>query len=273
MPEEKKFYRVNNFCDKLEPGKEIKISRAIDAWAGDYDLSPLIALSEKELTAKQKDSVGLETKAYETLRKSTVAWEERAGQTLLLDRALEYVRTKEVPHTSNKWKHTRAGPWEISNRVYKMWYEVTKDYINAGAWRVTWSLEYNVPRQPEHGLYTMQYTGDYIKIAGQSGKKYDSMEAAQNYIQGRFDLYANLFQALSPPVPDKEKRMFSVNGHLLPGYTVEPKRETVVAGLLEFLEDSDTPPPEPPQEKPDDQPKSKTPTKQKKSPAKRRPAR
>ena len=72
------------------------------------------------------------------------------------------------------------------------------------------------------------------------------MVAAMNYIQGRFDLHASLFQALSTPVPDKEKRMFSVNGHLLPGYTVDSKQKTVVAGLLKFLEDSDTLTPEPP---------------------------
>lgn len=268
MPEEeKKFYRVNNFCDRLEPGKEIKISRSIDAWAGDYDLSPLITLSDKELTAKRKDSVGLETKAYGALRKSTVGWEEQASQTLLLDRALEYVRTKEVAHTSNKWKHTKDGPWEISNRVYKMWYEVTKDYLNAGGWRVAWTLEYNVPRQPEQGIYTMQFTGDSIKIAGQTGKKYDSTEAAQQYIQGRFDLYSDLFTELSPPVPDKEKRMFSVNGHLLPGYTAEPAREDVVSGLLGFLEDSDaivaTPPKVATEEKPPKQPEPKANSKSK----------
>lgn len=208
------------------------------------------------------------------MRKSTVGWEERASQTLLLDRALEYVLTREVSHTSNKWTHTKDGPWEISNRVYKMWYEVTKDYITPGAWRVTWNLEYNVPLQPECGLYTMQFTGDTIQIAGQSNKKYDSMEAAQNYIQGRFDLYASLFVELSPPVPHKEERMFSVNGHLLPGYTLEPAREAVVSDLLDFLEDGDAaataPPKEPPVEKPPEQPKPKAPAKQKQSSTKSR---
>lgn len=283
MPEEEKFYRVNNYCDKLEPGKEFTIKRSIDAWMGSYDLTPLIALSEKELTAKRKDSVTAETKAYEALRQSTVGWETRASQTLLLDRALEYVKTHEVSHTANKWKHTKDGPWEISNRVYKMWYEVTKDYINMGGCRVTWNLEYNVPLQPDCGLYTMQYTGDSIKIAGQSGKKYDSVEAAQQYIQSRFDQYAHLFTELSPPIPNKEKRMFSINGHLLPGYTLEPQREAVVADLLDVLGDDailPEPPPEkpvePPKEKAPEQPQTKKPSKapdKQKKPSKSRPAR
>lgn len=34
MPEKEPFYRVNNYCDKLEPGKEFTIKRSIDAWAG-----------------------------------------------------------------------------------------------------------------------------------------------------------------------------------------------------------------------------------------------
>ena len=280
MPEKETFYRVNSFCDKLEPGKEFTIKRSIDAWAGDCDLSPLICLSEKELTQRRKDSVAAETKAYETLQKSTASWEERAAQTLLLDRALEYARTREVSHTSNKWKHTKDGPWEISNRVYKMWYEVTKDYINTGAWRVTWNLEYNVPRQPERGLCTMQFTGDSIKIAGQSGKKYDSMETAQNYIQSRFDQFAHLFTELSPPIPGKEKRMFSVNGQLLPGYTLEPAREAVVSDLLEFLQNGDImaemSPEENQTEKPPEQAKAKAaskPSVKHKKPTKSHPAR
>ena len=47
---------------------------------------------------------------------------EQAAQTMLLDRAIEYVKTPEVKHTSNEWKRQKDGVWEISNRVYIMRY-------------------------------------------------------------------------------------------------------------------------------------------------------
>ena len=71
------------------------------------------------------------------------------------------------------------------------------------------------------------------------------MDAAQRYIQGRFNLYAHLFTELSPPIPNDCKRMFMVNGRLLPGYTLAPPaqtREQTVSNLLDCLEEEDTAP-------------------------------
>ena len=70
------------------------------------------------------------------------------------------------------------------------------------------------------------------------------MEPAQHYIQGRFDLYCPLFRELSPPVPNECRRMFSINGHLAPGYILappdksEPSKQTV-DDLLACLDDVD----------------------------------
>lgn len=82
------------------------------------------------------------------------------------------------------------------------------------------------------------------------------MEAAQNYIQGRFDLYSHLFRELSPPIPNECKRMFSINGCLAPGYTLAPpdKEEPdkqAVDDLLACLDDSDTAAPSEIQKSPD----------------------
>ena len=91
-------------------------------------------------------------------------------------------------------------------------------------------------------------------MARQDKKKYPTMEAAQHYIQGRFDLYCHLFRELSPPVPNECRRMFSINGHLAPGYTLappdksEPSKQTV-DDLLACLDDVDMaePPVKPPE--------------------------
>ena len=60
----------------------------------------------------------------------------------------------------------------------------------------------NRPTRPS--AETMYYAGEST-VAEQKKKRYDSLNAAQRYIQGRFDLYTPLFMELCPPVPDKFK--------------------------------------------------------------------
>ena len=60
-------------------------------------------------------------------------------------------------------------------------------------------------------------------------------------MQGRIAAYAHLFQEISPPLPENHVHLFSVNGKLLPGYTVQPHQPTPQE-LLAFVEDGDTPP-------------------------------
>ena len=60
--------------------------------------------------------------------------------------------------------------------------------------------------------------------------------------------YAHLFQELSPPLPENHAHLFSVNGQLLPGYTVQPHQPSPQE-LLDFLEDGDAPPKKEPKPK------------------------
>ncbi|MCI9654620.1 MAG: hypothetical protein HFF45_01195 [Lawsonibacter sp.] len=79
-------------------------------------------------------------------------------------------------------------------------------------------------------------------MAEQTKKRYDTPEAAQKYIQGRFDLYSHLFTELRPPIPDGFQRAFTINGCLLPEYTVSPPKRASskdIDDLLDFLEDKD----------------------------------
>lgn len=90
----------------------------------------------------------------------------------------------------------------------------------------------------------LHYAGD-PNVASQSKKRYPTFEAAQKYIQGRFDLYAPLFTELRPPIPDKFKGIFHVNGCLLPNYEIEAPEKTepdtgTVDALLDCLTDEDT---------------------------------
>ena len=248
MPDLKPFFSVNAWGDSLTTGATLKIVHSLHY--SDYNASPFMALlTDKpaaELQKMLKDSEGAEKSIYEKLKTAVSEWEAQAAQTLLLEKVLEYVRTPEVSHTSNEWKQIEGGAWEISNRVYQMRYQFTP-VPQSEAVRVTWGIVYNTPQQPGNPRYANSW-GDSRYIVRQEKKPYDSVEAAQRYIQGRFNLYAHLFTELSPPVPNDCKRMFMVNGHLLPGYTLAPPertKEEAVKDLLDCLEDGDVAPPTP----------------------------
>ena len=53
--------------------------------------------------------------AQQAERENTTAMQD-VYKRQLLERALEYLHTPEVEHTSNEWKQDKNGIWEISNR-------------------------------------------------------------------------------------------------------------------------------------------------------------
>lgn len=238
---EDKFYRVYSYQDELETGKCIKFRHEISFDESKADLTELVALSRSELESRINESKSKETAIFQKLKGAISEWEVQGANTMLLECALEYVRTPEVKHTNNEWKKTGKNAWEISNRVYRMSYYIdertaydskSKKSIPV-SWAVSWSLSYNAPRQPNSNRY---YYGD-TQLDGQSSKKYDNKGAAQRYIQGRADFYAHLFMELSPPIPKNGKRLFSVNGHLLPNYRMEQTQpdQNVLDDLMSYL--------------------------------------
>ena len=253
LPDVDPFFKVNDWGDALTTGETLKMVHTL--WFSEYNASPFMAfLTDKpteELQEMLKSSEAAEKSIFDKLKAAASEWEAQAAQTLLLEKVLEYVRTPEVSHTSNEWKQIQGGAWEISNRVYQMRY-VFVPVPQSKAVRVTWGIVYNTPQQPGNPRYANSW-GDSRYIVRQEKKPYDSVEAAQRYIQGRFNLYAHLFTELSPPVPNDCKRMFMVNGHLLPGYTLAPPertKEQTVNDLLDCLEDGDVAPPMPEPEAP-----------------------
>lgn len=276
LPNTDPFFSVNAWGDTLTTGETLKMVHTL--WFSEYHASPFMALlTDKpaaELQEMLKGSEAAEKSIFKKLQAAVSEWEAQAAQTLLLEKVLEYVRTPEVSHTSNEWKQLENGAWEISNRVYQMRYQFVP-VPQSKAVRVTWGIVYNTPQQPGNPRYANSW-GDSRFIARQDKKPYDSAEAAQKYIQGRFNLYAHLFTELSPPVPNNCKRMFSVNGHLLPGYTLAPPertKEQTVNDLLDCLEDGDVAPsmPEPePSPAPQQKAAAPSPTKPTRSTAKKK---
>lgn len=238
------FYRSLHYPDELELGVRIKLNRSVEFVSYEVDrsnLAELVTLPLEELQSRHKDRTAEEKTVFEKVQAAAEEWVTQAAQTMLLDRALEYVQTPEVKHTSNEWKEQENGIWEISNRVYKMRYTVQEETQGPkkGLWLAMWGIAINRPDRPSTEKY--YYTGD-IMVVEQKKKYYNAEADARHYIQGRFNVYAHLFTELSPPVPDQFKRHFHINGVLLPGYTIAPPErapQEVADELLSLLEDSD----------------------------------
>ena len=222
--EENKDYQVYRF-DYLTEGSQLKLDHSV--YCEDVDISSLITQSADVLEALRQDSMDGEQKALAIVQAAAKQWEQQAAVTQKLNRALAYLRTPEVVHTGNEWRKT--GNWrdaeEISNRVYKMtcsvWEDTKYDRETQQsvpvAWYVTWDVYVNSPKE-----------GYGEKIAGQNQKRYTDKAAAMKYLDGRKKAYSHLFTEISPQIPKKYERHFTVHGALLPGYTVE-RQEPVKA--------------------------------------------
>ncbi len=241
--EENKDYRAYRYGDRLEPGKELKIERSI--FCDSADISSLITQDTETLQAMRQDSIDGEKKVFDIVVAAAVQWEEQAAVTQNISRALEYLRTPEVAHTANRWRASpRNDDWEeVSNRVYRMtcsiWEHTRYDreikQSVADAWYVSWDVYVQSPKQ-QHGY------GE--KIAGQRQKRYTDKAAAEKYLEGRKKAYSHLFREISPQVPEQYAHYFTVNGALLPGYTVEGREQEKTGHTAADVPDGDPSMPE-----------------------------
>ena len=133
------------------------------------DLSGLTALPLEQLQALREEYAAAEQAAFEALQEQAAAWDEQAGKTLAIDKAIEYVRTPEATHTANQWEATDYGK-HISNRVYQMRYHISEDGIDKL---------------------------DYLRIPGMTGKKRNPFP-----IRGRFH---GVFTPTAPTITDRQK--------------------------------------------------------------------
>lgn len=241
--EQKKPYEVYSYYDKLEHGKEIRLQHSISFRQVRADLSPYVCRPLSELCVMLEQSRAKEEEIFKELQQAVQKWEEQAGQTLLCTKSLEYVRTSAISHTANVWCDRENDRQEISNMVYIMWwrsnvgtrYDKKLEKSVPIYWELSWHLSYNAPDNSDHGYYNRE-------IAGQSKKRFATEADMKKYLQGRIKAYSGLFTEISPPIPKGKEDHFSVNGVLLPGYTVEvpePTPQEVADSLLDLLDDED----------------------------------
>lgn len=214
--EMKKGYSVYEH-DRLEAADSMRIERKVYFEEKTADISGLTAIPLEQLRALREEYAAAEQAAFAALQQQAAAWEEQAGKTLAIDKAIEYVRTPEVKHTANQWEATDYGK-HISNRVYQMRYHISentrydreKEKSIPYSWTLSWSIYTNSPHQ--YGQ---------AKIAGQERKVFADRAAMEKYLNGRIKAYAHLFTEISPPVPQEYADRFRINGQLLPGYAIE----------------------------------------------------
>ena len=204
--------------DSLDTSHKMKIDRTVYFDTTGEDIAPLTALPLVELQQMRQESTDAEQAIFESLQQQAKAWEEQAGRSALLRKAIEYVMTPPVKHTSNKWEKTDYDWHTRSNAVYQMTYHI---YENTRydreqqksvpySWSLTWSVRTNGPDN-----------GRNVRIAGQERKTYSDKAAMEKYLAGRIKAYDHLFTEISPVIPKEYAQQFKVNGQLLPGYTIE----------------------------------------------------
>ena len=218
--------------DKLEAAETMRIERRIYFEAKDGDIAPYASLPIAQLLSMRSESAAAEQAIFDNLKERAAAWEEQAGRTLLLDKALEYVRTPHVQHTANEWQTTEHNRHIRSNRVYQMNYYIYENtrYDKEAqksipySWTLTWSVRTNSPSRTQ------------AKIAGQDRKVFTDKAAMEKYLNGRIKAYDRLFTEISPPIPQEYADYFKVNGMLMPDYTIEgedPPQQQQAAAIPE----------------------------------------
>ena len=214
--------------DDLELASTMRIERRIYFESGKADLSEMVKLPLAELLSLRAESAAAEQEVFDRLKEQAAAWEEQAGRTLFLDKALEYARTLPVTHTANQWEAPDEYRHIRSNMVYQMDYSISENtrYDSTAkksvpySWTLRWGLYTNAP----HG-------NQREKIAGQDRKVFANREELDRYLNGRIKAHDHYFTEISPAIPKEYADCFKVNGCLLPGYTIEGEEPTKTAEL------------------------------------------
>lgn len=142
--------------DKLEAADTMRIERTIYFESENADISALTALTVEQLQAMREESAAAERAIFESLQQQAAAWEQQAGKTLELNKAIEYARTPAAQHTENKWQEEEYRHIR-SNAVYQMSYRISENtrYDKAAqksipySYTLSWSVLTNAPAQTD----------------------------------------------------------------------------------------------------------------------------
>ena len=173
----KSFYEIGPSEGYLRKGSYLEVRRQINYRGDRADFKPFLNVPVKDLEKQLKESQAEEKKVFEEMKKAVTAWDEHGAQTLLLQKAIEYLKTPEVTHTRNEWQRHKDGSWEISNLVYKMTFNIVK---SGDEWKLTWELSYTAPGLSQGYWGYTRSPRERIEYEG--SKKYKTMELSLIHI-------------------------------------------------------------------------------------------
>ena len=215
------FYSVSSEGDQLQPGFRASVRHTVSLIENQDQISDLTAVPISELIDRRDSNIIAERAAFHELSVSASGWEEVAAQTLLLNKAIEYLQTRPLVHSGNEWKEDWLGYHEISNMVYKMtWrikdhtvYDSEEQKVKTEKWFLSWGLRTNTILSNTYA----DVSGHLL--AGEENLEFSDTVALDRYLQERLSEHVGCFVEISPPVPVELAQHFSVGGKLLPGYT------------------------------------------------------
>lgn len=216
--------RISSTSTSLEAKKDIMFFD--DKPFPNPDMKGLANYDDGSLKDALANATAEQEAAVKTIAAAADKWEEAAYWKLLLN--AESLRRRHKPYKADKpnvWVDMSNYRKQecIENSLYRMTVAV-KQWSEHDI-RVNWNVYIIYP----NGVSSPQHWSSK-DIAGQSMKKFTSMDAAMKYVEGRKKAYSHLFIEEMPPVPQKYLQLFKVFGVLLPGYRAEKSAADMKGG-------------------------------------------
>lgn len=97
----KSFYEVGSYTGDLQEGTDFFVRRQMRYLGENANFKPFLNTPIKELEQQLKESKAAEKKIFTEVQAAAKAWDAHGAQTLLLTKAIEYLKTPVVEHTGN----------------------------------------------------------------------------------------------------------------------------------------------------------------------------
>ena len=107
---EKNFYEISAGGTMLREGSYLDIQRSLVYRGERADFTPFLNVPLKELEKQLKASKVEEQKIYDQLKEAAEAWDKHGAQTLLLEKAIEYLKVPESSTLPMNGNSRRTAP-------------------------------------------------------------------------------------------------------------------------------------------------------------------
>ena len=100
----------------------LKLEHTLIYESAHADISPFLDKTVEELQEMRERSVSAEQLLFEKLQSSTTEWEKQGARTMLLDRAIEFLKTPTTETYRKPVAGNRAKSQPPGNHQYGIWH-------------------------------------------------------------------------------------------------------------------------------------------------------